>query len=664
MFRSLSKAAVFCVGVVLLGLTIVRSAAAATSWSQSNWAGGSGQTAWAASDAFLSSSSIDFSTANQLTLSSSAPSDWLGSGWQYRKELTTDADQIGGSDPLSTFPLLVSFSSDSDLASYAQSGGEDLRFTSADGVTQLNFEIESFDHSTGALKAWVSVPSLSATTDTSLYMYYGNPDGSLTANHNPESVWSNYNLVLHMNQPSGQFLDSTSNSNDTTTAIVASRSAGKINGAIETTAATGELVIPDNPNDSLDMTTDFTISFWVKPNTGGGAFQQVIQKTVDGGDPNNLGIYLNNTDVFISYYDDGFHQYQGFSAITYDQWNLVTYRRTGDFGAGTLYQYIYVNGALVRTDKINSSNELLIPNSSNLLLVRQPSGYPLDGALDEVRISRDPFSPEYLAAEYQNQNAPGSFVSVAAPEEYPPVYAASGTLTSSIFDTTQSSNWGIVTVTSTTPASTTVQVKARSGSDANVTDSPDFTSCSALTSGSDLSTSDCIDDGDRYIQYQVILESSDNTKTPVLESVTIAYTEVPPAPSTSTSSAPAAFSPALPPTCGASVPVGQPDLFQIDREGTVARLYFTPVNDYTAAYHVVYGFTAGDQRFGSLSEHVTAQTNNGVQVLTIRDLDPNAKYWFQIAAVNDCAVGSWSNWLQADRLRGQRLSFFRYWQGL
>lgn len=101
-------------------------------------------------------------------------------------------------------------------------------------------------------------------------------------------------------------------------------------------------------------------------------------------------------------------------------------------------------------------------------------------------------------------------------------------------------------------------------------------------------------------------------------------------------------------------------MFQIDRQGSTATLHFTPVNDYTRRYHIIYGYEAGDQRFGLLSAEVSTNSNNGVQSVVIDDLDPALSYWFVVAPVNGCAVGEWSNWLEAPRVNGRSNVFYRW----
>jgi hypothetical protein len=109
------------------------------------------------------------------------------------------------------------------------------------------------------------------------------------------------------------------------------------------------------------------------------------------------------------------------------------------------------------------------------------------------------------------------------------------------------------------------------------------------------------------------------------------------------------ITPAKNPGCGDSTPVGLADLFQIERKGTSATLYFTPVNDGTNRYHVVFGHSEGEELYGQLSAEVTRETNNGVQMVTINNLSAGAKYAFQVMPVNGCAVGLRSNWLSSLR---------------
>src|SRR3989339_1812609 len=131
---------------------------------------------------------------------------WFNDSWHFRKEITIDATKVS-SGPHTNFPVLVNLTSDASLATNAQADGDDILFTSSGGATQLSHEIEKYGSSTGALVAWVKVPSLPSSTDTVFFMYYGN--AAAASQQDATNVWSNgYEAVYHVNE---NFLDSTSN---------------------------------------------------------------------------------------------------------------------------------------------------------------------------------------------------------------------------------------------------------------------------------------------------------------------------------------------------------------------------------------------------------------------------------------------------------------------
>jgi|GEM_PF-6070409 len=144
-----------------------------------------------------------------------ADASWYNADWSYRKAITIDHTKVSGSSDLSNFPILVNLASDSDLASHAQDDGDDILFTSSDGTTKLSHEIEKFDGTTGELQAWVKIPTLSYSTDTVIYMYYGN--SSCESQQSASSVWDcNYKMVQHLEETTETHYDSTSNDNDGT----------------------------------------------------------------------------------------------------------------------------------------------------------------------------------------------------------------------------------------------------------------------------------------------------------------------------------------------------------------------------------------------------------------------------------------------------------------
>jgi len=155
---------------------------------------------------------------------SSLSAQWLN-GYSHRVRISIDESLNQGSLPLTGFPILFSFS-DTLMRSASNGGivqfadGTDFCFTDQDSITVLDFEIESYDPETGSLSAWVRIPSVSAESNTDLYLYYGNPDGLPL--WDTAGVWSNqFTAVWHMaDDPSAnapQITDATSLMNHGTT---------------------------------------------------------------------------------------------------------------------------------------------------------------------------------------------------------------------------------------------------------------------------------------------------------------------------------------------------------------------------------------------------------------------------------------------------------------
>ncbi|MFX1461537.1 MAG: DUF2341 domain-containing protein, partial [Promethearchaeota archaeon] len=138
--------------------------------------------------------------------------------FNYYKEIIIDSSKVMGSTDLINFPLLLSIY-DSDLRTEVQFNGNDIAFHNGTNWLDHEFELFKKDFNTthARLIAWIRIPYLSNSTDTKIYMYYGN--STMGSQQNPEGVWdNNYYAVYHMNQdPSvSSVLDSTANNYDMT----------------------------------------------------------------------------------------------------------------------------------------------------------------------------------------------------------------------------------------------------------------------------------------------------------------------------------------------------------------------------------------------------------------------------------------------------------------
>lgn len=102
--------------------------------------------------------------------------------------------------------------------------------------------------------------------------------------------------------------------------------------------------------------------------------------------------------------------------------------------------------------------------------------------------------------------------------------------------------------------------------------------------------------------------------------------------------------PASAPGCGDQGPNSAPHLFQINTTKNSATLYFVPAKDPVSYYFIAYGYSDGDERFGT---SFNQGSSNGVLNYTVNHLAPNITYYFKIRGGNGCMPGSWSKYLAA-----------------
>jgi len=128
-------------------------------------------------------------------------SEWFDTDWTKRKRVTvTNSDPEGYIN--ATVEIDVTY--DSDM----QADFDDLRFTSSDGTTQLNHFIETYTASTDAV-VWVRIPLLATSTDTEIYMYYGNAgigDGSATTTFLMLDEFEDGNFSEYSGDGTGEFV--------------------------------------------------------------------------------------------------------------------------------------------------------------------------------------------------------------------------------------------------------------------------------------------------------------------------------------------------------------------------------------------------------------------------------------------------------------------------
>lgn len=362
-----------------------------------------------------------FYIAKYLPQQSAKAASWYSSSWLYRKAIAIDSTKVSGPSDLSNFPVLISLSSDSDIASHALSSGNDILFTSSDGVTKLNHEIEKYTSGTGELVAWVKVPTLTTYSDTVLYIYYGN-SGSADQ-QNATAVWdSNYKWVYHMNQTptgsTGDIKDSTGTNDATSVSMLSGNlSTGKVGNGLSFDGGSNYL----NTNYTTNNTA-YTFEFWLNASTdGGGGYGRVFDKKQAGADSINM--------LWDNWPSSGGSQIEfGRSySTTAGAWYVP-----GQIGFGNLKHVVvtyvdgvnndpvfYINGVQTSTVEASTPSGTAVNNTDNYIIGNrggQDRGW--DGLIDEARFSNVVRSGDWITTSYNNESSPSTFYSLGIQQTY------------------------------------------------------------------------------------------------------------------------------------------------------------------------------------------------------------------------------------------------------
>jgi biopolymer transport protein ExbB len=332
--------------------------------------------------------------------------------------LTIDHTKCGVANT-TDYPLLVR-STITNLKTIANGGlvanvnGYDIGFYSDAGLTTLlDFEIESWNATTGAIIAWVRVPTLSASVDTVVYVGAG--DASIVASQqDAPGVWAGYGGVWHfgtggVNFSASMRADSTGTSSNTLANPASSMPAGTgIVGdclAISTTGVGGDTASPSGGTGgtNLSPTAAWTVEAWGKP-TNTTPDRAIVCKGTGSNTNYRLGTTSSGKGFAQCSQGGAFRTVVGTSAISTSAFTHLV----GTYDGATLT--LYVNGAsegipLAVTGATDNAGNVWI-GSVDLTLI------PWLGSIDEVRIASAARSASYVTATYNNISAPSTFYAV------------------------------------------------------------------------------------------------------------------------------------------------------------------------------------------------------------------------------------------------------------
>jgi hypothetical protein len=339
------------------------------------------------------------------------PSDptWWNTSWSNRRLITFD--NSAQTEDLVDFPVLVKLDSTRIDYNKTQDGGRDIRFVDQD-KTLLSHEIELWDES-GESWVWVMVPQIdSGSSEDSIWMYYGNPAAS--DGQDITDVWdTDYLGVWHLSESAGPIADSTSTDNS-----------GTNNGATFTLSGAVANAYSFNGNGDAIETSSYTYSFaeqmtieaWFKysgPGTGsprileisktGNADSHCLAPDSDGSlrawAETASGSRVASVDDPNSY-NDG-------------EWHYMVYTYSNPDGI------LYVDGdetdsASGASSDLDDGQYFIIGAVSDGSTQFNHTDHEFDGSIDEVRISNNARSADWIKAQYLSMD--DSFISFGEEE--------------------------------------------------------------------------------------------------------------------------------------------------------------------------------------------------------------------------------------------------------
>jgi hypothetical protein len=373
------------------------------------------------------------------------------SGYSYGRSITISHTQVPNTDQ-NNFPVMVSIS-DPTFKSVANGGhiqnanAFDVVFTSdASGNTQIPYERDTYNPSTGQLICWVKLATVSHSADTVFYVWYGNASVS-TDQSTPTTVWdSNFGGVWHLrdNSTSG-FADSTTHGNNGTLHGSLYNASGQIGGALNSTGDFGSGYLDVGSDASVRPTSAGTFEAWASSPMPYYYYGLVSDRSHSGWPGVGLEFTYDHQWLFGVGTSGNYNYTQIVVTATANGWQHLV----GTWDGTTVK--VYRNGTLAGSN----SQAYSVSNSgySTKIFVdgAVSSYYNFDGMIDEVRISNSARSADWVATEYNNMNSPGSFYSLGAETQSGPTISSaspsSGPVGTSV--TISGSNFGASQSTST-----------------------------------------------------------------------------------------------------------------------------------------------------------------------------------------------------------------------
>lgn len=332
------------------------------------------------------------------------------SKWKYEIPITIQESQIPGTTDWTGYPMYINLSSlGTHFWTYVKAGGADIRVFDTDGTSELPVHVLSFtDNGTSGTGSLFVKVTLDADADKAIYLRYGNPSATAYAagdTYGQNNVWTALTDGWALTEASGTLA---SLKGGTTFDVLSGVT--NMTGKLEKQAITKEsgTTIAENAA-AINFATNMSVMAWIYTSGHVDAAWYVPFGTESrsGNDWWELRASLGATNLAAivtrtTSSNSALSSAQIFSSSDDDTW--VHFAWTNNSGTSKIYK-----NAVSQSLSDNSTNSSVTTSSQMQISIDPPLG------LDMLIIFNSTLSDNHMTTIYNNQNAPNSFKSVAAP---------------------------------------------------------------------------------------------------------------------------------------------------------------------------------------------------------------------------------------------------------
>jgi fibronectin-binding autotransporter adhesin len=340
---------------------------------------------------------------------------WYNGSWAKRVAVTVQSSRVPTN--LTDFPVYLNLATLPDAFFTGVKGdGGDIRMTTSDGVTEVPVEVVAINTVARTGEVHFLAPSLSSTTNSVFYVYYGNSaaaTNTASSTFGRNNVWSNgYEAVYHLQtNPAATMLDSTRFARNLTpgAGMVSGNSvAGVIGNSVDFEGAANDNLTNagfawPNATNTVTVTAWNNVAFAERRNSNLFGFNET------GGQ--RLATHAPWVDSII-YWDFGPAAIPGRVQTSYlafhDKWTHIGLTSQG---AGSTTMAIYLDGALAVSGSPSDPSSTL----TGFFLGSGPGGFH-NGQIDEFRIASVVRTAGWIATERNNQASSTTFYTTSGEE--------------------------------------------------------------------------------------------------------------------------------------------------------------------------------------------------------------------------------------------------------